>query len=238
MNHYFSLHPLSEATRKEDLAEQTSWSEWTSVEKALAYLERVDSTPHRAEGERVILDLVPQDARRILDLGTGDGRLLDLLKIERPSSSGVALDFSPTMLEAARRRFEGDPSVRVVEHDLREPLPELEPFDAVVSCFAIHHCEDERKRALYDEVYALLKPGGVFCNLEIVSSPTQRLRERFLTAIGHGPDRGDRSGHLLDVETQLRWLRDIGFDDVDCHWKWLGMALLGGAKPERSANAR
>ncbi len=220
------------------MAEQSSQGEWTSVEKASAYLERADSIPHRAEGERVILDLIPPDAARILDLGTGDGRLLDLLKTERPSFSGVALDFSPTMLQAARRRFEGDHSVRVVEHDLGEPLPDLGPFDAVVSCFAIHHCEDERKRALYAETYALLKPGGVFCNLEIVSSPTQRLRERFLTALGYGPDWRDHSGHLLDVETQLGWLREIGFDDVDCHWKWLGMALLGGVKPESSTNTR
>lgn len=185
------------------MAERLSQSEWTSVEKATAYLERAKSNPHRAEGERALLDLIPPEAARILDLGISDGRLLAPLKIERPSSARVALDFSPTMLEAVRLRFEGDRSVRVVVHDLREPLPDLEPFEAVVSCFAIHHCEDERKRALYAEIYAPLKQGGTFYNLEIVSSPTQRLRERFLIALGYGPDWQDHSGYLLDVETQL-----------------------------------
>jgi tRNA (cmo5U34)-methyltransferase len=34
----------------------------------------------------------------------------------------------------------------------------------------------------------------------------------------------------LALETQLEWLRDIGFRDVDCHWKWLELALLAGVR--------
>ncbi len=131
-----------------------------------------------------MLDLVPRNVRRILDLGTGDGRLLVLLRIDCPGSEGVALDFSPTMIEAARKRFHGEDKVKVIEHNLDEPLPDLGYFDAIVSS---------------------------------------------LTAADEDP-----SNKLVSVELQLRWLREIGFEDVDCCWKWLELALLSGVKGEGS----
>jgi SAM-dependent methyltransferase len=177
---------------------------------------------------------VPGDARRVLDLGTGDGRLLALLRIDRREMLGVGLDFSEPMLEAAHKRFADDGRVELVGHDLAEPLPALGRFDAVVSSFAIHHLEHERKRKLYGEVFDLLEHGGVFANLEHVASPTNRLHLAFFTAIGEPLEDEDPSDRLLDVETQLGWLRELGFDDVDCYWKWLEMALLVGVKPVES----
>jgi SAM-dependent methyltransferase len=108
-----------------------------------------------------------------------------------------------------------------VEHDLTEPLPELGRFDAVVSSMAIHHLEHERKRSLYGEVFDLLKPGGVFANFEHVASPTYRLHLAFFAAIDEPLEDEDPSDRLLDVESQVGWLRALGFDDVNCYWKWL-----------------
>jgi ubiquinone/menaquinone biosynthesis C-methylase UbiE len=197
----------------------------------LDYLSRADQIPHRTEGEAVLLDHVPRSTKRILDLGTGDGRLLALLKIDRPQAEGVAIDFSPTMLAASQARWGNEPTITLLAHNLDESLPDLGVFDAVVSSFAIHHLSHARKRSLYAEIYEILTPGGIFCNLEHVASPTQRLHEQFLRAIGYSPETEDPSNQLLDVETQLEWLREMGFIDVDCYWKWLEMALLIGIKP-------
>ena len=155
-----------------------------------------------------------------------------MVKRARPDVSALALDFSETMLSRLRTRFAADVSVRVLAHDLEQPLPaSLGTFDAIVSSFAIHHLPHERKRALYQEVHGLLRPDGVFCNLEHAASPTARLHERFLACLDIDPDDEDPSNRLLDVETQLVWLRAIGYADVDCHWKWRELALLAGTKP-------
>src|SRR6266581_3623512 len=98
---------------------------WQLPEHALAYLAQADTIPHRAEGEAVLLEFLPPRVSRVLDLGTGDGRLLTLVRFVKPHVHGVALDFSEAM----------------------------------------------------------------------------------------------KSNKLLDVETQLSWLRELGFESVDCHWK-------------------
>jgi SAM-dependent methyltransferase len=119
--------------------------------------------------------------------------------------------------------------VTIVAHDFDKTLPPMGSFDAVISSFAIHHLIHARKRALYEEIFQIVVPGGIFCNLEHVASPTPGVHNQFLAAIGW-PDE-DPSNKLLDLETQLKWLREIGFQDVDCHWKWRELALLVGIKP-------
>jgi len=204
--------------------------EWQSAEHAAAYLERADRVPHRSAGETTLVDEIPAIVHRVLDLGSGDGRLLDLVLRARPDARGVALDFSPPMLEQLDIRFASSPRVEIVNHDLERPLPDLGTFDAVVSSFAIHHLPHERKRQLYEEIWTVLESGGVFCNLEHVASVSPGAHERFLGAMGITAADEDPSNKLLDIETQLRWLREIGFADVDCYWKWRELALLVGRK--------
>jgi tRNA (cmo5U34)-methyltransferase len=207
-----------------------SKDEWSSEQHSLGFLEKADKIPHRAEGENTLFDHVPKGAIRVLDLGTGDGRLLRLLKNRRPDISAVAVDVSPPMLDAARKNFANDLDVEVMEHDLEYTLPNIGNFDAVISGFAIHHLSHERKRSIYKEIYDILNSEGVFCNLDNVASPSEKHHVRFLYEIGFTPETESKSDNLLSMETQLTWLKEIGFEDVDCYWKWLEMALLIGYK--------
>jgi SAM-dependent methyltransferase len=204
---------------------------WPDVEHALWYLARADDIPHRAEGTAVFVELLPERVRRVLDLGTGDGRLLDLVLTARPGSTGVGLDLNREMLARARERFDGDDRVEVLEHDLDDPLPGEDRYDLIVSSFAIHHVADERKRALYAECADRLEPGGAFLNLEHVASATDELHVAFLASLDIDPADDDPSNLLAPVGDQLGWLRDAGLVDVDCFWKWRELALLAGRKP-------
>ena len=204
---------------------------WVDAEHARAYLGSRDEIPYRAQGMTALAEFLPAEVGRVLDLGTGDGVTLALVRELRPGTTAVAADFSAEMLGRARARFEGEP-VEVVAHDLTEPLPNAwGAFDLVVSSFAIHHVPDARKQALYGEIHDRLVPGGTFLNLEHVASATPELHVDFLTALGIDPADDDPSNLLAPVGDQLAWLRSVGFAHVDCHWKWRELALLGAVRP-------
>ena len=56
---------------------------WPDAPHALAYLEHRDQIPHRAEGCAAALEVLGRP-RRVLDLGTGDGVLLALVRSQWP----------------------------------------------------------------------------------------------------------------------------------------------------------
>jgi SAM-dependent methyltransferase len=206
------------------------WSDPAQVEW---YTERIGRLEARQAGEKMLAEVLPPAPRRVLDLGCGDGRLAALVLASRPSVTDVvAVDISPPMLERARARLAGHAGVEVRTWDLRDPLTPLGRFDLVVSGFAIHHLEHPRKQELFAEVAGQLEPGGVFVNLEVVASATPRRHAEFLTAIGRTAD--DPEDRLAPVEDQLTWMRDAGLADVDCLWRWRGMALLVGEAGQTS----
>jgi SAM-dependent methyltransferase len=200
---------------------------WGDEEQVDWYLERIGRLEARRAGERMLVDVLPDAPVSVLDLGCGDGALLALAMHNRSSiERAVGIDRSVPMLTRARERFHDDPRVVVRDGDLNDRIPDLGTFDAIVSGFAIHHVEDRRKRELFREISALLNPGGVFANLEVVASETPELHAEFLAAIGRTAD--DPEDRLAAIEDQCEWMRAAGLHDVGCLWRWRGFALLVG----------
>jgi tRNA (cmo5U34)-methyltransferase len=209
-------------------------AEWTDAQRAERWIERREEIPGQQEVARVVFQdvIAGRQLSRILDLGTGDGRVLAGLRLAFPKAEAVGLDFSRPMLEKAEARFADDLLVRFIEHDLNDTLPaDLGSFDLVISAQAIHHLPDERKRALYREAFDLVAAGGVFCNIDLVALPTEALFKRAMQTVGVGPEDEDPTDQPAAVEPQLAWLREAGFANVDCYWKWLAGAVLVGERP-------
>jgi tRNA (cmo5U34)-methyltransferase len=193
----------------------------------------------------------------VLDLGCGDGALGRMLLDVYPTTHVVFADFSEPMLESLRNRVGGDQRTTVIKADFASPawkegFKAEKPFDVIVSGFAIHHQPDDRKKELYTEIYRLLNEGGIFLNLEHVSSATSSVNALFDSFfVDHllrfhrdtTPNktkqeieeayyqRADKKENILaPLESQCQWLRDIGFQDVDCFFKIFELALFGGRK--------
>ena len=232
---------------------------WKSQSLAATYLEGVRAAiPLALEQIDVMLRLVAGCGRpvgRVLDLGCGDGVLAAAIVQRVPGAEVVLADFSEPMLEAARKRFAAaGAAAHFVLADYGVPswaeaVAEWAPYDAIVSGYSIHHQPDRRKRAVYREIFGLLNPGGVFVNIEHVSSPSQWLGSlndaMFIDSLHRlHPnqsrddvarlyyDRPDKDANILaPLEDQCAWLRDIGFTGVDCYLKVFELAVFGGRRP-------
>ncbi len=204
--------------------------------------------------ERVLRahDVTP---RRLLDLGCGDGIATQALVDRFDIEAATLVDFSDPMLASARARFSGSGfDVHIVHGDMlgSDWIPGVEargPYDLVVSRYAIHHLPHERKRSLYAEILTMLRPGGMFINMEHVKSPNARYQAAFDRMLVDGihalatdaktkedVERAYRSRQdaetniLAPVEDQCQWLRDLGYVDVDCFFKALELAAFAGRR--------
>lgn len=192
----------------------------------------------------------------ILDLGCGYGDATDAVLQKAPDTSAVLIDFSDEMIGRAKERFKDNPKTELIKYDLNEGIPDTfgdESFDAVVSCFALHHVEFERRLPLYTRVCSVLKSGGIFINGDRFAeeSPhinewmfntwvkwmTDRVRERLGVSktfeqmkarqIESDQDLGDKPGSLWAMEKDLR---TAGFSNVDCLYKNQIIAIIAAIK--------
>lgn len=202
---------------------------------------------------------------RFMDLGCGDGILAASILTEYPEAAGVLVDFSTPMINAALRNLkEYSHALHFTTVDYAQPswfdtVTMRGPFDIIVSGYSIHHQPDETKQQIYADVFDLLAADGVFINMEHVASPSPwvaSLHDSFfidsLWASQLGKDdsksreeiasdyinREDKAANILSpVEVQCRWLRQIGFVDVDCYFKAFELAIFGGRRPADEAAA-
>lgn len=241
------------------MSERPGWDE----EDSLQFIDLAELVvPSRDEQARLICDLIPADPGEHfmgLDIGAGEGKLSRAILERYPEAQMTLLDGSEAMLTRSAENlgtFAYQIDLRPFDLFATDWLDELpRRFRCIVSSLAIHHLDDDQKRALYSHLFEHLAQGGVLLIADLVHPPVDAIGEawanewdrdvreqsiartgslyafeRFQDGWNHyrTPDlEFDKPSLLSD---QLRWLDEIGFTGVGCFWLRAGHAIFGGYK--------
>jgi tRNA (cmo5U34)-methyltransferase len=191
------------------------------------------------------IDLIPfntSDFFAFLDLGAGTGLLTAFIINAFPNATATLIDLSDKMLEKARERFSSKKRVSFLTQDYAHaPLPQN--HDLIVSAMSIHHLSENEKQSLYQRVFDALKCEGVFINADLVKGDTDKIEKKYQDTWMKWIKQAGLSGNELvkiidrmqydtpsSLIIQLQWLREIGFEDVDCYYKYFNFAVYSGKK--------
>jgi SAM-dependent methyltransferase len=228
---------------------------WQSGEIAEAWAAEAAKREGRRAAQRrlmgVLLPFGEQDAFTFLDLGAGTGAASRAILGLYPRSTAILADFSSQMMGAGEREMQPFAGrYRYVEYDMTAsewPAEIPAPLDAVVTSMSVHHLPDERKRALFGEIFDHLVPGGWYLNYDpvraedpVVSATWQRVNDH------DDPETASRRLHrtpqeqarfdnhvryMIPLGQQLEYLRSAGFRGIDVYWKHLDYVIYGGCRP-------
>lgn len=182
------------------------------------------------------------DKLDILDIGAGTGLLSSFIMEALPNTRLTLIDISEKMIEIAKNRLKNKPAVTYIIDDYTKYKFD-ETYDVVVSSLSIHHLPDNQKRELYANIYSILNPNGIFINADQVLGNTPFIESLYKSDWKHKVDNSglsqdevnsayertklDKMGTLDD---QLTWLKEIGFWDVDCVYKYYNFVVMFARK--------
>lgn len=233
---------------------------WTQPEAAENYAQTADIIiPERKEIlsiiSRVAAELGPANPK-IIDLGCGLGDVTaEILKL-KPQADVLMIDFSDEMIRRSSERFRGNKNITVVKRDLNQGILDITDergFDAVVSCFSIHHVEFENRIKLYSDIRELIEEPGLFINGDLfredspaidqwelnnrISSLMIQLKEKLgqewtfdelkLNRLENAQKMGDKPGTLWEM---FHDMKAAGFRYIDCLWKSRNLAIMTATK--------
>ncbi|MBN2520686.1 MAG: class I SAM-dependent methyltransferase [Bacteroidales bacterium] len=233
-------------------------SNWANLVYSRDYLEKADYIiPFRRILYSILVSffenfVVDGKKKMILDLVTGDGILTKTLFNRNKNIEFVVTDGSKDMLKKSRENLKGVPVKKFINITFEEIIEgnfNPESFDFIMSSFAIHHLYLDGKKQIFNKIYNLLNPGGYFINIDTainqdnkITSWYYKIWKEWIIKLKHDlnlkqpneeiPDTAPVSpeNHYDPLDVQLKFLKETGFKEVDCHFKFGIFTIYGGKK--------
>jgi tRNA (cmo5U34)-methyltransferase len=189
---------------------------------------------------------------KVLDLGCGDGALInELLKVD-DRIEATLVDGSYEMIKNAKQRLKFYDGLNYIHKTFQELIENdiLDSnFNFIVSSLAIHHLSTEGKESIFQYILHHLKDGGFFLNVDVVRAPNEALEDWYRQlwkewisknevkveskgSFQHIPQqyKNNPDNYPEKLENQLNALKSVGFKQVDCYYKYGIFAIFGGKK--------
>ena len=178
----------------------------------------------------------------VLDIGAGTGLLSSLILEKFPDANVTLIDLSEKMLDVAKDRFKANPNITYIIDDYTIYKFDKK-YDVIISSLSIHHLTGDEKKQLFHNIYSSLNENGVFINADQVLGGTPNLESLYKRdwkykvensglskeEILSGYERA-KLDKMSTLEDQINWLKDAGFLDVDCVYKYFNFVVLFGRK--------
>ena len=247
------------------MTESDQWSQESSdLYRQLASI----AIPSRVEQIATLLTLIPfaqEDAFRVVELASGEGRLAYAILDAFPNATLLALDYEETMRQETQARLsQFDRRGNVDAFDMKKDdwYGLMSGADVVVSSLCIHHLTGDGKQGLFRAVHDQISDRGAFLIADLMLPQRQQANALFRATWDASAKQAsiDLTGdtqvyQLFDDENwnyyrvpddfdkpsplfhQLQWLDMAGFSDVDCFWMQAGHAIYGGYQAQTGDNS-
>ncbi|MFA5073125.1 MAG: methyltransferase domain-containing protein [Nitrospirota bacterium] len=179
---------------------------------------------------------------KVVDLGCGTGTVACQVKEKFPNAEIACVDFSPEMLQSAKKKLGAYNGISYYESDMLQF--DFTGYHAVLSSLCLHHVGSEKeKKEFFKKIHKGLLEGGAFYIYDVILASSQALQDVYLEAwksymAKHlSPQEIEdtiRKYHEEDrpfaLMQELARLKETGFQEVDVICKFYNGAVYGGVK--------
>ena len=203
--------------------------------------------PYYKDMMNALVSAIPfesSDKIKVIDLGCGTGTLTYTIKKVFPYAKILCVDLANNMLDAAKTKLQKYNDITFLLGDFCDSNFN-ETYDVIVSSLSLHHIStDKEKIEFYRKIYDTLANKGVFYNMDVILASNKFLQNVYLKkwkefmlqniSLDEINNRWipkyeteDNPYKLMD---EIKWLKKVGFRDVDVIWKYYNFAVYGGVK--------